>query len=269
MYPTGLNNVNATMMPGAGMDASGQMLQFAAVDQQSFNGGYTMPYAWAEPMTPWGPQTAPMPALGQLPAPLAAPIHSSADATGMPDTQTLPLQPTWQAPSPQQRLPGTPRLSKSESLEDSPSTPLNRVVRSAASPVAPTSPWLRTPSPDHAHYNITSFKASQQSQAPAVEADPWVGTTLMVATRSYFAELEGYLSVGVGSQVRAMIDNPHRGDSNCAWPTYVYCCQGDGSTGWVPQSLLWRCFVDESGRRWACDDATGTWCWVDEMEKNS
>lgn len=213
-------------------------------------------------------QLQPLPALGELPAPLAPPVDPN--VIGMPD---VPLQPPalmWQPPAPPHRLPGTPRVSKSESLEDSPSTPLNRIMPSAASPVAPTSPWLRTPSPDHAHYNMTSFKASQQSQAPpAVEADPWVGTTLMVATRSYFAELEGYLSVSVGSQVRVMIDNPHRGDSSCAWPTYVYCCQGDGATGWVPQQLLWRCFVDEAGRRWACDDATGTWCWVDEMEKNS
>jgi hypothetical protein len=185
----------------------------------------------------------------------------------------VPEQLAWSsvAQQQQQHLPGTPRASTGQT-QDSPSTPLNRVVRSSQSPALP-SPWMqRTPSPDchgathHAHFDMS--RASQQSQGPSPpEADPWANTTLMVATRSYFAESEGYLSVAVGSAVRAMIDNPHCGEPKCAWPTYVYCCQGSG-VGWVPQQLLWRCYVDDTGRRWACEDATGTWCWVDEMEKN-
>lgn len=271
MYSPALNAAPMVgVLNGAGTVSSGQMLQFAPVEQQQFNGGYGMPYGWGEPMQAWtsGQQPGPPPAptLGQMAALQAPPSDPSVGAFGVSGAQA-PQQLMCHASVPQQRLPGTPRGSQSL-LEEGPSTPLNRVMRSSASPAAP-SPWLRTPSPDHGHYNMTNFKTSQERQAGnPIEADPWAGATLMVATRSYLAESAGYLSVATASPVRAMIDNPHCGDSNCAWPSYVYCTHGNGS-GWVPQQLLWRCYVDESGRCWACDDNTGTWCWVDEMEKNA
>jgi len=261
-------------MPGSAPVA--QMIQFPSVDQQQFS-GYAMPY-WGEPMPAWGStQQCPLPQQTQpLPpvAPQTLPTDPCMGMAGVADENMI-----WQAPPmPQQRLPGTPRGSN-RPAEDTPSTPLNRVVRSNLSPNAASPSWMRTPSPDQHHYPMSQFRTAEQRQEtapvvaqlplPAVEAaDPWVNTTLMVATRSYFAESEGYMSVAVGSQVRAMLDNPHCGDSKSAFPAYVYCCQGNGA-GWVPQQLLWRCYVDESGRRWACDDATGAWCWVDEMEKNA
>lgn len=211
-------------------------------------------------------QSQPAVALGQQAVPQMQPIDSSVRT----HEAQMPQQLMWHPLGAQRPAPGTPRATKSQS-EETPSTPLNRVMRSLSSPAgtSPKTPWLRTPSPDHGHYNMNHFKASQQPQVPtAADADPWAGSTLMVITQNYFAESEGYLTVTIGTQVRAMIDNPHCGDTKCAWPTYVYCSQG-AVTGWVPQQILWRCYVDDTGRRWACDDATGTWCWVDEMEKNT
>jgi len=225
------------------------------------------PYAWSpDSMSPWTqqstPQMQPVVALGQqmeMPS-QAQPADSSVEVA---DDQ-MSNQMMWQSPGLPRPSPGTPRSS--HNLEETPSTPLNKVKQNLASPVV-TSPWLRTPSPDHAHYNMRHFKASQQPPAqPTSDADPWAGATLMVVTQNYFAESDGYLSTAMGSQVKAIIDNPHCGDSKCGWPTYVYCSDGNGS-GWVPQQILWRCFVDDNGRRWACDDATGTWCWVDEIGK--
>lgn len=271
MYAAGMNP--ATMMGVMSPGTAPCAMQYAPVDQQQC--GYAMAYSWGEPISPWTP------AQQQFVAPPTAPLQVPA----LPTDPTVGVveapvpQPMWNSiSSPPRPLPGTPRASKNS--EETPSTPLNKVVRSAASPAVPTSPWLRTPSPDHGHYNMTHFKASQQQPqqpqqqqqlcAPSpAEADPFIGTTLMVVTRSYFAESDGYLSVAAGSQLRAMIDNPHCGDAaKCAWPTYVYCSQGAGA-GWVPQQLLWRCYADDAGRRWACDDSNGAWCWVDEIEKNA
>jgi len=265
MYPAGMNTASMVgMMPAtAGTAPSAPMMHFAPAQQQQCT--YAMPFAWGDAMPPWttGQQSVAQsqPALGQQ---VVSQVHPMDSGVGNAEVH-MPQQMMWQPSGPQRPAPGTPRASKNQ-VEETPSTPLNRVVRSVASPAMP-SPWLqRTPSPDHGHYNMTHFKASQQTQAP--DADPWAGATLMVVTQNYYAESDGYLSGTVGLQVRAMIDNPHCGDSKCAWPTYVYCSQGTAE-GWIPQQILWRCYVDGSGRRWACDDATGTWCWVDEMEKNT
>lgn len=271
MYPAASGQSMMGMMPATGPAPSAPVLQFTTVDQQQC--GYAMPYAWSpESMSPWTPQgqqstpqMQPVVALGQQMAAQAQPADSS---VGVADDQMANQMSLWQSAGLQKPSPGTPRSSHNP--EDTPSTPLNKVMRSAASPVVPGtgSPWLRTPSPDHAHYNMSHFKASQQPTVPTTsDADPWAGATLMVVTQNYFAESDGYLSTAMGSQVKAIIDNPHCGDSKCAWPTYVYCSDGNGS-GWIPQQILWRCFVDDNGRRWACDDATGTWCWVDEIGKN-
>lgn len=269
MYPAAPQTSVVGVMANTGPAPSAPMMQFAPVDQQQCS--YAMPYSWGqEAMSPWAngqqstPQMQPVVALGQQ---TAQPMQNADSSVGsIPEDQMQ--QPMWESSAPQPS-PGTPRSSKNQ-VEETPSTPLNRVVRSISSPAVP-SPWtqhLRTPSPDHAHYNMSHFKASQQPPAPnAPEADPWSGACLMVTTQNYFAESDGYLTTAMGSQVRAMIDNPHCGDSKCAWPTYVYCSNG-AQAGWVPQQLLWRCYVDDSGRRWACDDATGTWCWVDEIGKN-
>jgi len=244
------------------------MVQFPPADQPC---AYTMACGWGEPMPPWAsgqsmPQSQPAMTLGQQA--LMQPTEAMAGTTEVQMGQPL----MWQQPSAAQRpSPGTPRSSRAKA-EEAPCTPLmGRGGCPAASPASP-SPCLRTPSPSpaHTHYNMAHFKASQQlacAQAPA-DADPWASATLMVATRSYFAESDGYLSVAVGSPVRAMLENPHCGDGKCAWPTYVYSSQGN-SMGWVPQQILWRCYVDDAGRRWASDDATGTWCWVDEMDMNN
>lgn len=281
MYPAGLNTGSVVgMMPGAGT-APAPMVQFAAVEQPQC-GGYNMPYAWGGEMSPWTagqqsvPQAQPVDAWQQSPTgqhaiPQVQSIASVSSPELQMQQQPQQQQPMWHQPSVSQRAaPGTPRASKNQ-VEETPSTPLHRVVRSAASPAMP-SPYhamLRTPSPDHAHYNMTHFKASQQPRAPNItDADPWASTTLMVITQNYYAEAEGYLSVSVGSEARAMIDNPHCGSAKSAWPTYVYCQQGS-SMGWVPKQILWKCYVDGTGRRWACDDATGTWCWVDEMDKTA
>lgn len=77
------------------------------------------------------------------------------------------------------------------------------------------------------------------------------------------------MSVTVGTFLRAAIDSPPFWDAKCAWPKYVYCSQEGAVRGWVPKKLLWSVFVDDSGRRWALDDSTGCWCWVDEMEKDA
>jgi hypothetical protein len=272
MYPAAPQTSVVGVMGNTGPAPSAPIMQFAAVDQQQCN--YAMPYPWGqEAMPPWAngqqptPQMQPVVALGQQ---TAQPMQNVDSGVGSIPEEQMQQQPQlmWEASAPQPS-PGTPRSSKNQA-DETPSTPLNRVVRSISSPAVP-SPWtqhLRTPSPDHGHYNMTHFKASQQPTAPnAPEADPWAGACLMVTTQNYFAESDGYLTVAMGSQVRAMVDNPHCGDSKCAWPTYCYCYNG-AQAGWVPQQLLWRCYVDDSGRRWACDDATGTWCWVDEIGKN-
>lgn len=259
MYPVGMN---------AGAAPSTAMFQYATVDQQQCP--YSISYSWGEPIPPWassqqtGTQTA---MLQQQLAPQMQPADSS---VGLSEPQ-VSQQLTWHSlETPQLQMPGTPRASKCQ-LEDTPSTPLNKVVKSVSSPALP-SPWIgqRTPSPTPCLYNANHFHAAvaQQPQVPVLaEADPWAVSTLMVVAQSYQGEAKDYLSVSAGSQVRAMIDTPHCGDSTCAWPTYVFCSHGT-ATGWVPQQLLWRCFVDENGRRWACDDSTGNWCWVDEMEKS-
>lgn len=270
-------------MPGAGSLAAAPMLQFTSVEQQQCP--IAMPYPWAGDLSPMGsmaawtpgqqsmPQAQPLVALAPQAPPQMQPIEASVGAIEAQSSQQL----MWQPPTTTRPAPGTPRGSKHQ-VEESPSTPLNRVgLRSVASPAMPSSPWcaqLRTPSPDQGNYNMNSmaqFKAAQQPPAlnlAQADADPWAGTTLMVSTQDYYAESEAYMSVTVGTQLRAVIDSPHCGDAKCAWPTYVYCSQG-AVAGWVPQQLLWRCYIDDSGRRWACDDSTGSWCWVDEMEKNA
>lgn len=278
-FPSALNAAPMGALP---------MMQFAPVDQQQ-PCSYTVACNWGEPMAPWTsgqsmPQSQPAMTLGQPPANLMQPAEAMAAANEVQLGQAL----MWQPSGPQKTSPGTPRSSQNQAkVEDAPCTPL--MTRGSCPVVSPglTSPWLRTPSPDHAHYNMAQFKAQQQQQqqqqlqqqqqqqqqicaqgpGPA-DVDPWATATLMVATRNYFAESEGYLSVAIGSPVRAMLENPHCGDGKCAWPTYVYCSQGN-SMGWVPQQILWRCYVDDAGRRWASDDATCSWCWVDEMEMNS
>lgn len=277
MFPGGYQ------MPGAGSPTSAGMLQFTSAEQQQCP--FAMPYAWGGDLSPMAsmaawpqgqqtmPQAQPLVALAPQAqaAPQMPPIEASVGAVEAQSAQQL----MWQSATTQHPAPGTPRGSKNQ-VEESPSTPLNRVgLRSVASPAMPSSPWcaqLRTPSPDQGPYgmnSMTQFKAAQQPPAlNLAQADEWAGTTLMVCTQNYYAESEAYMSVTLGTQLRAMIDNPHCGDAACAFPTYVYC-QGAAVKGWVPQQLLWRCYIDDSGRRWACDDSTGAWCWVDEMEKNA
>jgi len=269
-FPTALNAAPMGGLP---------LVQFGGAEQQQQQPcAYTMGCGWGEPL-PWTQpamqqsQPAMTMTFEQQPALQMQPIESMAVA----ETQ-IAQSLMWQSSAPQQPLPGTPRASKNQA-EEAPRTPLitTRVGFSATSP-AVTSPWLRTPSPDHMRHYMSAQQhqicapqsaiPEQQVAIPEQQADPWAGTTLMVATRSYFAESDGYLSVGVGSPVRAMIETPHCGDAKCSWPMYVYCSQGN-SMGWVPLQILWRCYVDDAGRRWASDDATGTWCWVDEMEMSN
>lgn len=259
LYPTApTTSPMMGVLGGPGQSPQASMLQLGSVEQQQCT--YAMPYGWgAETMAPWMPAQQSTPQV----QPLIAHQMPPTDSTSSSPEAAAELM--WQ-PAVAQRLPGTPRSSKNHT-EDTPSTPLNKVVRTAQSPGMP-SPWTggRTPSPDYSQK--AQFRASQLPNAPTTaDVDHWAGACLMVITQTYLAESDGYLSVNTGSQVRAMMDTPHRGDSKCAWPTYVFCSQGAAS-GWVPQQILWRCYVDDNGRRWACDDSTGTWCWVDEIEKN-
>merc|ERR1719231_2012753 len=137
---------------------------------------------------------------------------------GSPDAQMQQQQQfMWHAQRPSTGAPMSPRTSKSQ-IEETPSTPLNRVMRSIASPAvtSPKGSWLRTPSPDHG-YSMNQFRPAHQqvitSQVPpptivSESADPWAGSTLMVITQNYYGESDGYLNVAIGTQVRAMIDSP-------------------------------------------------------------
>lgn len=210
------------------------------------------------------PPMQPVVALGQQMAPQVQPADSTA---GMSDEQMRQAN-LWQPTGPARPSPGTPRSSTNQ-MEDTPSTPLNRVVRSAASPVLP-SPWMErtpSPSPNHGPYGSNHYNTLQQPTAPAPsDADPWLGAALMVITQNYVAESEGYLTVAMGSRVKAIMDQPQLcSDSKCDWHTYVFCSDGNGVAGWVPQQILWRCFCDNNGRDWAFEDSTGRWCWVDEL----
>merc|ERR1719162_976672 len=205
-FPAALNAA-----PMAGLP----MVQFTPADQQPC--AYTMACGWGEPMQmlqepipPWASaQSMPLsqPAIPQMPA-LMQPTDSMVGTAEVQMGQSLMWQPS--VPSvpesfPQRPLPGTPRSSQHK-LED-PCTPLMPSrAGTATSPVMPSPSWLRTPSPDHAHYNIAHFRPADAQQAPA-EVDPWNAATLMVAQQSYFAESDGYLSVAVGSPVRAMLEN--------------------------------------------------------------
>jgi len=276
MYQTGMNTSSMMgMMPNAGASASGNVMQFPPMEQQC---SYGMQYAW-ETVPAWTVSQSSSTQLAQPPMAISqqcmSPMH--------PDV-AMPPQFSWQ---PEVAAPGTPRASKGNDFlpVESPSTPLNRVMRTLSSP-AGASPnkacCLRTPSPESCRVMYLSSQEAQHAQVfrqdvpqqpqqqvqVASDADPWAGSTVMVVTATYYAEAEGYLSVPAGTEVRAMVENPHCGDGKCAFPTYVFCSQGS-TTGWAPQHVLWRCFVDEAGRRWACDDATGAWCWVDEMDKNA
>jgi len=292
MYSSGLNPASM-MLPNAGSAPSGPMFQFAPVEQQQQQQccPYGMPYACADPTPPWMQQPAPqvqpqvMPLAPQV-APQALPTDSSSSTEPNSVETQMSQQGMWQPAAHQRRL--SPRPSKVQK-EEAPRTPRTRTMRGVTSPtMASPSPWnqMRTPSPGPQHYHMTDFQElrapqQQQQQAPAPQLtqgpsqgasltnpEAWVAATLMVAVQTYASEADGYLSFDNGTQVNAMIDNPHLAGANCKWPTYVYCCQGS-AVGWVPQQILWRCFVDSpEGRRWACDDATGTWCWVDQIEKN-
>jgi hypothetical protein len=258
------------VMPGQGTAPSTAMLPLGPAEQQQCS--YNMPFVWGEPMQPWSSiQQGLVHEATQSQQQFVPQMQLVDTSVGMPDSQAAG-QMIWSSVGSQQQMLDTPRTSKWQP-EESPSTPPDRVVKSVSSPAAP-SPWIgqRTPSPAPCHYNMSQFKATMAQQpevAVAAEADIWAASSLMVMTQNYDAEGKGYLSLSAGTEVRAMIDNPHCGDGDgtCAWRTYVLCAQGS-STGWVPQQLLWRCYVDESGRHWACDDATRAWCWVDEMVNN-
>jgi hypothetical protein len=172
------------------------------------------------------------------------------------------------------QIPSSPKPSK-HNFDDAPSTPLSRMMKTIASP-AIRGGWLRTPSPDRfsslAHYaaaaqtSLAHFAAetAPSSSVRPEEFIPCPQWSLMVAVQAYCAEADGYLSVAAGSQVRALTDSVASADPQSAWPSSVYCCQGEAS-GWVPQALLWRCYSDRAGRLWAYDEATSSWLWVDEL----
>lgn len=261
------------------MAAAMPMMQFQGVDQQQQQQQqcpYTMNCGWGQPADQWMQNQQPtmLEATPQMQQPQQMETMPAMQCAPNAVDAQMPVPPAvmWQGqpvaiPRPQ---PGTPRDSQNQAGE-APSTPLHRVNKSATSP-AITSPWLRTPSPGPMHYSGGNIgmpvQAVQQPQAcPRVpeNTDPWAGATLMVATKNYYAEADEYLSVASGSPVRAILDRPAGGDAKCQFPTYVWCSQNN-QVGWVPQQLLWRCYVDDAGRRWASDDASGIWCWVDEME---
>lgn len=161
--------------------------------------------------------------------------------------------------------------SKACHQDSAPSTPMKQVVPSLTSPARQPSSWqmLRTPSPDAAHWNM-HLKAEASASSEGISNDPeaWASAPVVVAIQSYTAEAEGYLSVTAGMQLRAQVDKPLCGDRGCSWP--LYAIANDGSNmGWVPLAILWRCYADETGRTWICDEATGTSRWLDELEKGS
>ena len=84
-----------------------------------------------------------------------------------------------------------------------------------------------------------------------------------VASSAYTAEAEGYLSVRPGECFAAWLDQAEPGEHGCAWPHYVFVCDmvKPERKGWAPACLLWRRFVDQSGRPWLYQAATGDWRW--------
>lgn len=185
--------------------------------------------------------------------------------------------------SPQQHAPrpstprGRPQGSEVGLRQDSaPSTPLKQVVQSLTSPMRQPSSWqhLRTPSPSPQSAHMFQLKAAaaaaciQNNSVGSVDQDPCASSPLVVAMSSYTAEAEGYLSVTAGTRLQAQMDRPLCGDRGCAWPLYVFASQGS-AMGWVPFSILWRCYSDETGRAWVCDESTGQYRWLDELEQVS
>jgi len=301
-FPAAFNNMSMAGMP---------MMQLSLADQQQQPCDYTMPCGWGEPLPPWAHQSQPAMTLAQEAAPLMQLSDSMAGAEmhmnqalmwqSSGPQQALPGTPRTLKASVSNNqaedAPSTPLMQSRGFSATSPSavspwlrTPSPEQARYKmaqfnASQQANQAMQMQMP----IHHEVPSMQIQQEvpimqmlqdgpsmqiqqevSSPAEAETDPWATATLMVATRSYFAEGEGYLSVAVASPVRAMLENPHCADGKCAWPSYVYCLQGQ-SMGWVPQQILWRCYVDDAGRRWASDGGhpVGSWCWVDEMDMNN
>jgi len=87
----------------------------------------------------------------------------------------------------------------------------------------------------------------------------------MMVFQEYHAEAAGYLSVGRGEYVQVFSGYEAPGEDGCAWLRYVFAQrESAGDRGWLPVSMAWERFVDETGRGWA-QCLNGECAWEDQI----